>query len=282
MKSYVAVTGIIRARRRHFASIAGWWWAALVVLFTLFLNANSAIEKWGPAACKAWWEAHTTPVLFGFGWQIWLIGVLCISVVVFFEGSYRRACKLIDASEQEKSALAEAHRTEIKKLISANCPQLVFQRWGQIPQDHPVAVSVPSTIAGQFLQRGIYLLNVGEMAHEIEVETFEIDDQLWASSSVVNGIEKRGQGFALVWLENQKGIGSSIVGRAKWDLEDAMRKAGQKKNGTEMFFSPDYSVPVSVTYRDSNNVRYRSRSDLTYIRSQTRLDFGPTKFEKCG
>ena len=269
----------IRARCRHVGSIASWWWAVIFGAWTLFQNADWVIEKWGSVACKAQWAAHTTHV--PFGWQAWLIGVLCISVLVLFEGSYRHACKLTDASERERSALVAVHRNEVEKLISATCPQLVFQRWDQIPQGHPVAIAVTPTVAGQYVQRGFYLSNDGAAAHEITVETFEVEDHLWAGSALVARIEARGQGFALVWLEIQKGIGSSLPADRKWDLLGAMARAEQTKYGVSMY-RPPYSVPVSVVYRDSNNVWYRSRSVITYVRTQHRLDFGPTTHEKCG
>lgn len=279
MKIHKTITEAFPARLRHARSIASWWWAGIGGLLALFQTVDWAMERWASSACKAQWEAHTAHL--PFGWQAWLIGILVIYVLVIIDGSYRRACKLRAAGECERSALVDIHRREIERLISAECPQLVFQMWGQIPEDHPVAISIAPTAQGQFLQRGFYLSNDGAVAHEITVETTEIGDHLWARSSTVNRIEKGGQGFALLWLENQKGVGSSLPDAGKWDLLEAMAKADREKYVTPMF-SPDYSVPISVIYRDSNNVWYRSRSVMTYIRSQGRIHFGPTQHEKCG
>jgi hypothetical protein len=269
----------IRARCRHLQSIASWWWAVIFGLWTLLQNADWVIDKWGTVTCKTKWAAHTT--LVPFGWQAWLIGVLCTLVLALIEGSYRHACKTKDTSERERSALAEDHRNEIEKLITAASPQLVFQKWDQIPSDHPAAIPVAPTVTGQSLRGGFYLCNDGDVAHEITVGTIEIDDQLWARSAMVNRIEKGGQGFAVLWLENQKGIGSSLSGQEKWDLIHAMARVQEKKYGTLMF-APHYSVEVRVIYRDSNNVWYRSSSTMTYIGSQYRLDFGPMQHERCG
>lgn len=262
------VARAIQSRYKHVRRITGLWGVVISCTWTLFQVADWIIERWGSVGFKAVWEVHTTHL--PFGWKDWIIGFLSISVLVLWEGSYRNTCKLTDDHERERSALIDLHRKEFEKLISATCPQLVFQKWDQIPQGHPTTVG-----------SGFYLANDGGAAHEIKVETSEIDDQLWVSSSLVSRIEKGGQGFALAWLENKKGIGSSLPGAEKWDLVDAMAKAEMESHGTSIC-GPQYSVPVSVTYRDANNVWYRSRSVMTYIRSQARVHFGPTEHEKCG
>jgi hypothetical protein len=59
-----------------------------------------------------------------------------------------------------------------------------------------------------------------------------------------------------------------------------MAKASDTKYGGSMY-RPDFSVPVSVTYRDAQNNWYRSSAKLTYIRSQGRLEFGASAQETC-
>jgi hypothetical protein len=170
-------------------------------------------------------------------------------------------------------------RVKLNQLMwPSNRPQIVFDRWDQVPAYHPSAVPADPRVAGVFLQRGFYLINDGDAAHEVRVETFEVADGIWASSAMVPRIEGRGGGFALVWLETQKGIGSSLPNNVKWNLLDAMAKAEETNQGTSMYRG-DYSVPVSVIYRDGNNVWYRSRSTINYIPSQRRLQFGPITHE---
>jgi len=184
-----------------------------------------------------------------------------------------------DAEIKAKNAAIVNKDAEIEKLTwPSNRPQIIFSTWDQIPQSHPSAILVDPTVAGHYLQKGFYLSNDGEAAHEITVERFEVEDHLWAASAQVPRIEAHGQGFALIWL----GVDSlPIPDHRKWDLLGAMARAEQTKYGVSMY-RPDYSVPVSVVYRDGNNVWYRSRSAVTYIRTQQRLDFGATTHERCG
>jgi hypothetical protein len=151
-------------------------------------------------------------------------------------------------------------------------PQLCFVRWGEIPGTHPEARLKPQWFqAGGALQSGFYLANDGGAAHEITVESFEIDSSVLAQSKPLARIKERGEGFALVWLEGSDD---------NWDLLGAMAKASDAKYGGSMY-RPDFSVPVNVTYRDAENNWYRSSAKLTYIRSQGRLEFGASAHETC-
>ncbi len=193
--------------------------------------------------------------------------------------------RLLRSNYEAFESLEKSKGTEIKDLRavvervtrSPNRPQITFARWDQIPATNPVAMPISPTVAGQFLQRGFYLNNDGDAAHEVTVEPFQIEN-LWCGSGMAPRIEGHGQGFSVVWLETQKGIGSGPPYEEKWNLLGAMSRAEQEKYGSSMY-RQQYSVPVSVIYRDSNDVWYRSRSVLTHIRSQHRLDFGPTTHE---
>ena len=123
-------------------------------------------------------------------------------------------------------------------------PQLCFVRWDEIPGTHPDARLKPQWFqADGWLQSGFYLANDGGAAHEITVESFEIDSSVLAQSKPLARIKEKGEGFALVWLE-----GSAD----KWDLLGAMAKASDAKYGGSMY-RPDFSLTVNVTYRDAEN-----------------------------
>jgi hypothetical protein len=265
----------VRKRYGHIKSIASWWWAVMFGLWTLFQTTDWIVEKWGSATGKAQWEARTSHVV-PFGWQIWLIGILFISVLMFFEGSYRYASKLNCA-----------HRTEVEKLISATCPQLVFQRWGQIPKDHPEATPITNVrpLGSLFVQNGFYLANDGDAAHDIKVESFEIIPSVRVMTNSVSRIEAKGQGFALAWMEVsaqhsvEDAIGAwiSTEKTRRWMLSAAMRI-----NSDERRNSQDWETELAVIYRDANMMWYRSKAPMKYIRSQNRIVFGSTTHTKLG
>jgi hypothetical protein len=90
----------------------------------------------------------------------------------------------------------------------------------------------------------------------------------------------------LVWLE---GSPPWITASGKWDLvgatahafEKKMAEAFDKKYGTSMYRT-SVSFPVSVRYRDAGGRWYRSCAELTYIRRQNRIEFGPTTHNLLG
>lgn len=138
-------------------------------------------------------------------------------------------------------------------------------------------LGVDSNGNAQFLQKGFYLVNDGGAAYAITVESFEIGSER-ANSRTIARIPEGGKGFALVWLD---GCGPLINNVGTWDLLGAMRKAYDDRY-PHMFFAPDYVIKVSVVYRDADNVWYRSSAPMTYIRSQNRINFGPTVQVLCG
>jgi hypothetical protein len=119
-------------------------------------------------------------------------------------------------------------------------------------------------------QRGFYLANDGGAAHEITVESFEIGRSVRANSKMLARIEANGRGFALVWLEDYP----PSACRDKWDLLGAMHNASL---GTpDPMDMQDYGVTVSVVYRDSAEIWYRSSAEMNFIRSRLSIEFGPT------
>jgi len=139
-----------------------------------------------------------------------------------------------------------------------NRPQLCFKQWAPVPPE-----LIPTLRNGQ---SGFEIANDGGAAHEVLVEDFVVDKGVLAKSKTVNRIEANGGDYAYVWLD---GFGS--INPAKWDLTGAMRRAASTRG------TIDYSVAVSMVYRDSDHHWFRSFARLVFIPSQDRLEFGATR-----
>ena len=108
------------------------------------------------------------------------------------------------------------------------------------------------------------------------MHSFEIEPSVRANSKTLPRIKEKGEGFALVWLDGYPPVSSK-----KWDLLGAMAKCSETKD-VSLPYRPNYSVRVCIQYRDGDNMWYRSSAVMSYIRSQDRIEFGPTSHEACG
>ena len=143
-------------------------------------------------------------------------------------------------------------------------PEVCFGRWGSLPEDRVVRVR-----SGQ---AGFFLVNDGITAHEISIEPFEIFPGFLVQSEVLHRIGEKETGFVLVCSQGPE------FHPGKWDLAAAMKQASES-NHLSSTFGADFRVPVTVKYRDRDNVWYRSSADLIYARSLEGLRFGPTTHE---
>jgi hypothetical protein len=167
----------------------------------------------------------------------------------------------LDTERQQESSASQVALKESQAKIEElawplDHPIIRFVAWGENPTQNP------------FNQRGFLLRNSGGVSLEVRVEEFKVGTNAW-TGSIVPGIERDETQFALVWM----GSGNPFE---KFDLLLAM----QNQAGPAGLYAPDLSVPVSVVYRDARNNWYRGRADLTFIRSQHQLNFGPTTCEK--
>jgi hypothetical protein len=173
----------------------------------------------------------------------------------------RRERPVLASKQPESDGLRKPHSVDPGHARDINRPEICFDRWGPMPDGHPVGVATG--------QHGFYFTNVGTTAYEIAIEDFEIERSIGAAGETLRRIDSKEQGFLLVWLKNH-----SRPDASKWDLLGAMKKASDARGGC---LGLNYVVRVNATYRDSMNVRYRSSADLTYIPSQGRLQFGATE-----
>jgi hypothetical protein len=130
-------------------------------------------------------------------------------------------------------------------------PVIRFIRWSKNPNGS--------------VQRGFFLANSGGVALEARVEDFKIGSDEWTSNPVP-GIDGGQEAFAAVWKVKEKQF-------TRFDLKTDMTDT--------LTYGPDLAVPVSVVYRDARSLWYRGRSKLTFIKTQDRLEFGPTIIEKA-
>lgn len=157
---------------------------------------------------------------------------------------------------------------QVTPVVLFRPPRIVPIEYGPIPENH--------TFPFHTGQTGFHLVNDGEVAYQVMIQPFEIETDVWAMSRECVRIEPHGKEFSFVWLD---GYGPSPIDFRKWDLLGAMRKAANRRDGESSFFRSNYSVNVSVDYRDADNHWYRTKVPLSYIPSQGRLEFGSPIFE---
>jgi hypothetical protein len=145
-------------------------------------------------------------------------------------------------------------------------PEISLERWGPIPDDHPVELRVG--------QAGFYLVNDGITAYDLSMETVKIGPSMQVSSGTLARIGEKEQGFLLVWLD---GFSPNDDTGEKWDLASAMANAARQDPRTAWDW--EYTIRISLTYRDSRSCWYRSSADLFYIQSQMRLEFRSTSID---
>ena len=158
--------------------------------------------------------------------------------------------------------------TERRQLVRVGSdtlrPEICLVSWGWIPDDD-------ERVTGRARQTGFWLANDGAAAHDIAIDRFPIDSEVWASAEKVSRIGPGDKCFVLVWLE-----GRGLLDSGKWDLPGAMRRAADARDEAGRQGS-DYAIRIGVTFRDSNNQWHRSEADLRYIASQNLLKFGVTE-----
>jgi hypothetical protein len=168
-------------------------------------------------------------------WFYWAVAMLAVFPACFkaWEEQYQRA--------EKASAEAASLRWPEDR------PKIAIVRWGQVLGED----------AARSIQNGFYLLNHGGAALEVTVESFPVLDA-HTKSITIPQIGPNKEGFAAIWIENQDNI-------AKWGLDVALGiEARNKINSKQMLRDEALAVPVSVVYRDFNNLWYRSSCTMTF------------------
>jgi hypothetical protein len=92
----------IKARWEHLKQVARWWWAMVITAWTLLSLADFIMGKMSPDRKAVWDAMWITPK---WGWKVWIIGLLVITVLMLFEGSYRLQHATIKAARLKQQEL---------------------------------------------------------------------------------------------------------------------------------------------------------------------------------
>jgi len=202
-------------------------------------------------------------------WAVaWPYILLIVGFLVFH---LARAPKKLDDEREAKAVGLKRNIEQLtEQLEKAKCPtdrpMLAFNCWGQrhanfLPETAVAAMrDTPHDISPLLLEHGFYLTNDGGgTALEITLETFQVGAQLVALSETLARIEKNNRGFVPVWIKDASP-------RVKWGLDMALEAAWklQVNESGDVWQDKPIEIPVSVVYRDYNNLWYRSCSTLCY------------------
>jgi hypothetical protein len=193
------------------------------------------------------WTGHSVP-----SWIYWPI---CLGglFVAFFK-AWKDQVNLVEKLQAEKAKLEWPE----------DRPKLSFLRWGRAKDESGFTT----------FEHGFYLANDGGAALDVFVERFEIDATMAASSQAVARIEGGTEGFVLVWIENESPL-------TKWGLDEALKKVAEEKiDHMQLHYGQLLEVPLSVVYRDFNEIGYRTRTTMRYLHTNGRIDFTAPHQEK--
>lgn len=155
-------------------------------------------------------------------------------------------------------------------------PQISFVSWGQM---RPQFMTPGNEDSALLAQHGFYLHNDGGAALEITVEIFDIAHNLTAVGSTITRIKGKDTGFVPIWIKEEMPL-------RRWALDDALEKAwGDKAQPGDLFDGKPLEIPVSVVYRDYNQLWYRSRAKLSFYfeaYQKHRIEFSAVEQDKLG
>ena len=113
----------ISRRVKHVGHIANWWWAVMYGVWTLLCSFDVLVEHYGTDSFRV--AYNNLWIAPKWGWKVWIIGLLAITVLAVLEGSYRHSSALRDKHGDELSKL-EAARAEAEARIYDGRPLLVL------------------------------------------------------------------------------------------------------------------------------------------------------------
>jgi hypothetical protein len=242
------------SRSKHLKGVFGPWWAVVSALWASISAADTLVGKYGSASTQAAWNMYWK--VPKWGWEVWAIGALLITCAFLFEFSFRLhknyetlACKAIADLQQKVEVLTWPPER----------PQIAFHGWGQIPPQF--APGGAKDTSSYIFQHGFYLENDGGAALEVTVEGFKFG-LFDARSETISRIEGKNKGFAKIWLGGAVQINPLV----KWNLDTALLKTwGAMVDQKELTLRDPLLLPISVIYRDYNNLWYRSKCELRFI-----------------
>jgi hypothetical protein len=97
----------------HTKGIFGPWWAALNAFWAVLSSADMLVSKYASESFQKQWNA--TWVTPKWGWEIWIIGALLITVLFEFEHSFRHIVKHEKSHLERETKLA----TKLEEIKTA-------------------------------------------------------------------------------------------------------------------------------------------------------------------
>lgn len=209
-------------------------------------------------------------------------------VAAYMMGQLYATGKKLHATAHDKLVSAyleiEELKAEIDKLSwPENRPILIFDHWGEVPHDDP-RVSFHEVTEyrkeREYWQRGIFILNRGGDAHEIEIFPIDLTKGVRTRSSYIARIDAGATGFAFISMDYQKNVsfkGDDDV----WDLPKIMGAIEDKLNAATVA-QQRLVIEVGARYRDANEAWYLSWCMMEYRRDQNNIIFHHANHRKFG
>jgi hypothetical protein len=190
----------------------------------------------------------------GYSVQTFWLGTL---VIIFF-------CFGAFIAWRKESQKVDDRDAQIERISKPDrCPVVRISLWGE-GREGP-------------LNSGFYLQSEGETAEEIRLEDFEIEPSVIATSRVLPTVigHQIGTGYIPVWIKGD-------VTASKWDLKGTFQRASDARDGRSLHGRPDYTVTVTIVYRDHNDFWYRTNQEIIYVPARFDFEFGPITHKKLG
>jgi hypothetical protein len=168
---------------------------------------------------------------------------------------------------------------EIEQLTwPTDRPKLSVSMWGQreptfMPRDNPQDFSLLS-------QFGFYLSNDGEAALDVMVEKFKVGDTYYAYGDPISRIAGKTKGFIPIRIDIENPL-------LRFNLNLALKEAWtQALDAGKLQITEPLLIPISVIYRDHNQLWYRTHAALVfanYLNAEGgEIMFRPSKTDRLG
>lgn len=263
--------------RRYWKDVLGWtlktFWLRIGIL--LAVPVVLAIQQYNRAHTD-WHTIWATLAIYAAVLAVYMMGRLYFTGKKLHEHLYGDLfTALVDA---------EHLNAEIERLSwPDNRPILIFVSWGEAPHDDPRArfheVSEYQK-EREYFERGIFMLNRGGDAHEIEVFPIELTKGVNTSRSHVARIDGNSKGFAFINIDVHNNVRYSDDVEF-WNLPKVMRAIEDRLNAARVEQTP-LAAEVIARYRDANGAWYMSGCFIEYRRAQGKIIFGHTNQCKFG
>lgn len=263
--------------KQYLKDVLGWTlktlWLRVGVLISVPIVLE--IERYGQAHTD-WHTIRVTLAIYGAAIAAYMLGQLYVTGKKLHAVVYGKLFSAYMESGELKA--------EIEKLSwPENRPILIFDSWGEVPHDDPRArFHEVSTYRKEreYWERGIFILNRGGDAHEIEVIPITLSKGVQTRSSYIARIDAGSTGFAFISMDYQNNVrfkGDDDV----WDLPKTMGAIEDKLNAINTA-EAQLVVEVGARYRDANGAWYLSWCTMEYRREQNQIIFHHTDHRKFG